>query len=91
MKKLKRHDDAIVAIYSKEGPAGKDVITASDGNFRIWSFKKKTIYNSVGVNRPSTEELDAFMKELVKEARFIPAKAKNLCPDHPLNSVSNKR
>ena len=53
MKRLKRHEDAILCIYSKDGTAGKDVITASDNSFRIWSFKKKTIYNSIKVQRPT--------------------------------------
>lgn len=88
MKKLKRHDDAILCIFSPKGPTGTDVITASDNNFRIWSFKKKTIYNSIGLVRPTPDELDKFMKDVVKSSRLIPAKAENLCVDHPLNSVS---
>jgi hypothetical protein len=88
MKRLKRHEDAILCIYSKDGVAGKDVITASDNSFRIWSFKKKTIYNSIRVQRPSHEELELFMKDVIKHTRFIPAKAENFCPDHALNSVS---
>jgi hypothetical protein len=88
MKKLKRHEDAIVCIFSPKGSTGTDVITASDNNFRIWSFKKKTIYNSIGLVRPSQEEIDQFMKDVIKQTRFVPAKAENLCNDHPLNSVS---
>lgn len=88
MKKLKRHDDAILCIFSPKGPSGTDVITASDNNFRIWSFKKKTIYNSIGLVRPTPDELDKFMRDVVKSSRLIPAKAENLCVDHPLNSVS---
>ena len=43
MKKLKRHDDAILCVYSPNGITGTDVISASaDFNFRIWRFKKKT-------------------------------------------------
>lgn len=87
MKKLKRHDDAIICIFSPNGPTGTDVITASDNNLRIWSFKKKTIYNSIGLVRPSPEELEKFMKDDAKKNRLIPAKAENLCVDHPLNSV----
>lgn len=69
--------------------AGTDVITASDNNFRIWSFKKKTVYNSIGFNRPTQEELEKFMKVVVKHTRFMPTEPENLCPDHPLNSVSS--
>jgi hypothetical protein len=87
VKRLKRHDDAILCIYSKDGMAGKDVITASDNSFRIWSFKKNTIYNSIRVQRPSPEELDQFMKDIVKLTRFRPVQAENFCPDHALNSV----
>jgi hypothetical protein len=88
MKKLKRHDDAILCIFSPKGIAGSDVITASDSNFRIWSFKKKTIYNSIAVSRPSQEDLDKFIKNTIKMTRLIPADKENLCIDHPLNSVS---
>lgn len=88
MKRLKRHDDAILTIFSPKGIAGTDVITASDGNFRIWSFKKNTVYNSIGFSRPSQEELEKFMKAVVKYSRFMPAEPENLCSDHPLNSVS---
>jgi hypothetical protein len=88
MWKLKRHEDAIVCIFSPKGSTGTEVITASDNDFRIWSFKKRTIFNSIGLVRPSQEEIDQFMKDVIKQTRFVPAKAENLCNDHPLNSVS---
>lgn len=86
-KKLKRHDDAILCIYSPKGPAGTDVITASEGNFRIWSFGKKTIFKAIDVKRPNQQSLDEFINNTIKHTRLIPAEKENFCPDHPLNSV----
>lgn len=63
MKKLKRHDDAILCVYSPNGMNGTKVISASaDSNFRVWSFEKKTVVSKVGVERPSEEELDPFIE-----------------------------
>ena len=51
--RLKRHQDAILALHSPQGITGSLVVSGSaDERLRIWDMKEKTISKSIPFGRP---------------------------------------
>ena len=56
--RLKRHQDAILALHSPKGIEGTLVVSGSaDEKLRIWEMKEKTISKSIGFGRPPDSHL----------------------------------
>jgi WD40 repeat protein len=56
--RLKRHQDAILALHSPDGINGNELVSGSaDEKLRIWNMKDRKISKSIPVTRPANEKL----------------------------------
>lgn len=73
-RKLRRHGDMIITLYSPGGPEGGKLISGSaDSNFRgkllfekclVWDLQKKRIKKKVQLLRPSESEVEELRAEV---------------------------
>ena len=56
--RLKRHQDAILALHSPQGIEGSLVVSGSaDEQLRIWDMKEKSISKAIPFGRPQDHQL----------------------------------
>jgi len=79
-KKLKRHKDSVISLYSPKGIDGGLLISGSaDHSIRTWDLLKKKISSKLQVSRPDDELLFKF-----KEKNGV--EPVNYAEDHILNN-----
>jgi F-box and WD-40 domain protein 1/11/F-box/WD-40 domain protein 7 len=79
-KKLKRHKDAVLSLYSPKGMDGGLLVSGSaDHSIRTWDLLKKKISSKLQVNRPEEDRLFKF-----KEKNQV--EPVNYAEDHILNN-----
>lgn len=58
MQRLKRHDDAVMALYSPEGYQGNVIFSASaDEVVRLWDMADRSISKPISFKRPKDNKL----------------------------------
>ena len=58
LSRLKRHQDAVLALYSPGGLTGTMICSGSaDEKLRVWDMDKKTISKAIPFDRPTDDRL----------------------------------
>ena len=58
LQRLKRHDDAVLKLYSPEGSEGSVIFSASaDEVMRIWDMSERSISKPMPFKRPNDNRL----------------------------------
>lgn len=58
LERLKRHQDAILALHSPHGIEGTELVSGSaDERLRIWDMKERKVSKQIEVIRPTNEML----------------------------------
>ena len=68
IQRIKRHQDAILALHSPHGIEGRELVSGSaDEKLRIWNMKEKKVSKYIDVIRPNDEMLIKY-KNLDKDS-----------------------
>ena len=78
--RLKRHQDAVLALYSPDGIEGQLICSGSaDEKLRVWDMKERTISKAIPFARPTDDRLMKY-RNMVEDSlpKFSAANLANL-------------